>query len=110
MGQKRSKDETEALWKERIAGLESSGLTHKAWCEQNRISETTLRYWRRRLKGSKTAGTNPKGFLRAVAVPDSDVPTPRIQPEGAGVTIKAVVIEFAETGVTESVREALRAL
>jgi hypothetical protein len=108
MEQKRSTAETEALWRERIAQLEASGLTHKAWCAQNRIAMTTMRYWRRKLMGRETGSDNPGGFLRAVPVPD--MPAPKAPAEGRGITVKAVVIEFPESGVTEAVREAFRAL
>jgi hypothetical protein len=119
MEQKRNTAEKETLWRERIAELEASGLTHKDWCAQNRIAPTTLRYWRRRLKGDKTACANPKGFLRAVSVPDITVPASDVPVPYRGITVKAIVIEFpshqrtatqAESGGTEAVREAFRAL
>jgi hypothetical protein len=110
MEQKRSTTETKALWRERIAELEASGLTHKDWCAQNRIAMTTMRYWRRRLRGCKTIGENPKGFLRAVPVPDIAAPVSPVRASGRGITVKAIMIEFPEAGGTEAVREAFRAL
>jgi hypothetical protein len=110
MEQKRNTAETEALWRERIAQIEASGLTHKDWCAQNHIATTTMRYWRRKLRGSKTDAANPEGFFRAVPVPDTPTPAPKVPLIGRGITVKAIVIEFPESGVTEAVREAFRAL
>jgi hypothetical protein len=110
MEKKRSTAETEALWRERIAQLEASELTHKAWCAQNHIAMTTMGYWRRRLKKDKIVTENPKGFLRAVPVPDIPAPGRAVPTLGRGITVKAIIIEFPEAGGTEAVREAFRAL
>jgi transposase-like protein len=114
MEQKRSTAETEALWKERIARLEASGLTHKDRCAQNHIATTTMRYWRRRLKEGKTADANPPGFLRAVPVPEAgprpEYQVPDARPAVRSITIRTAVIEFPENRGAEAVREMLRVL
>lgn len=33
------------LWQSRISAYRSSGLTAKAWCDQNNVSISSLRYW-----------------------------------------------------------------
>ena len=37
------------LWAERIAECRSSGMSVRAWCRGNEISEKTYYYWQRRL-------------------------------------------------------------
>ena len=37
------------LWAERIAECRSSGMSVRAWCRENEISEKTYYYWQRRL-------------------------------------------------------------
>ena len=37
------------LWAERIAECRSSGMSVRAWCMENEISEKTYYYWQRKL-------------------------------------------------------------
>ena len=37
------------LWAERIAECRGSGMSVRAWCRENKISEKTYYYWQRRL-------------------------------------------------------------
>ena len=37
------------IWAERIAECRSSGMSVRAWCRENEISEKTYYYWQRRL-------------------------------------------------------------
>lgn len=37
------------LWSERITACRSSGMSVRAWCKENGISEKTYYYWQRRI-------------------------------------------------------------
>ena len=57
MGTKMPDEQRDALWRQRLEQLSSSGMTQKAWCRKNGIAESTLRYWIRKL-GNENAGQN----------------------------------------------------
>lgn len=65
------------LWRERLDDLKTSGLTQKAWCQAQHISQSTLRYWIRKLESVEPAAPaswmqlDPAG--RAMAVPESEI-------------------------------------
>ncbi len=42
------------FWKGHIAGLSKSGLSRKAYCQQNDLSISTFQYWRAKLKPAST--------------------------------------------------------
>lgn len=42
-------------WARRLASLEASGLSRRAWCEREGVNRNTLDYWCRRLLGARTA-------------------------------------------------------
>ena len=44
-----SKQERLANWAARIMACRGSGMTVRAWCQENGISEKTYYYWQRRL-------------------------------------------------------------
>jgi hypothetical protein len=44
------KNEKLELWKEKRREFEKSGLTRKAFCQKNRIKESTLDYWFSRIR------------------------------------------------------------
>ena len=45
----------EQLWAKRMRAFERSGLTRRAWCEQEGVPLSTLDYWRCRLRHSSSA-------------------------------------------------------
>ncbi len=65
------------LWKERLDDLKASGLTQKAWCQENQIPQSTLRYWIRKLKSEASAV--PSSWLQldparqTMTIPDSEI-------------------------------------
>ncbi|VAW56481.1 hypothetical protein MNBD_GAMMA07-601, partial [hydrothermal vent metagenome] len=44
----------QALWTDRMAAWEVSGLSQPRFCEQNNISYSAFGYWRTRLKNKKS--------------------------------------------------------
>lgn len=44
-----SKQERLENWTARIMACRSSGMTVRAWCQENGLSEKTYYYWQRRL-------------------------------------------------------------
>ena len=60
-----SQEEYQRLWAARLADLEESGLTQKAWCEQNGIPYSTMKYWMLKSNKVKTqrSRTNEKQWL-----------------------------------------------
>ena len=50
------------LWAERIAECRSSGMSVRAWCRGNEISEKTYYYWQRRLYQQMVSTVERVGF------------------------------------------------
>lgn len=55
------------LWVKRMRAFERSGLSRRAWCEQEDVPLSTLDYWRRRLRDAEPT-------LVPVVVNESPVP------------------------------------
>lgn len=50
MEEKMTGEQRIALWQQRLDRFTASGMTKRAWCMQNGIAESTLRYWTRKLR------------------------------------------------------------
>ena len=50
------------LWAERIAECRSSGMSVRAWCRENEISEKTYYYWQRKLYQQMISSTQRVDF------------------------------------------------
>jgi len=59
--------EKKAFWAEHIAAWQRSGLAQGAYCRQNGLSLSSLRYWRARL--DKSRDTAPGSSITIVPVP-----------------------------------------
>ena len=51
----KTRQERLEFWKGHIAGLSKSGLSRRAYCQQNDLSISTFDYWRMKLKTPATA-------------------------------------------------------
>lgn len=49
-----TKEEKRKEWEQRIAELEASGKSVRAFCIENGLRESQVHYWRKRLRGSQT--------------------------------------------------------
>jgi hypothetical protein len=51
---------------ERIINWQQSGLSQKAWCEQNNVAYGVFHYWYRRFRNQQTGNTQNKseGFVQ----------------------------------------------
>ena len=58
--QNQSREEREALWKDRIVRFEQSGLSIKKFCEKEHIPLSTFNWWRKKIKEEVYA---PGGFI-----------------------------------------------
>jgi hypothetical protein len=58
-------DSKRALWAGRLQAYADSGMTIRAWCAQQGLTEATFHYWRKRLSMSSSAVTE----LIAVTLP-----------------------------------------
>lgn len=47
---KMTDDQRNTMWRNRLDQLTASGMTQKAWCQENNVAESTLRYWIRKLQ------------------------------------------------------------
>lgn len=45
-----ARETKQELWKERIQAFRASGLTRKAWCQEQEIPEHQLHYWLNKIK------------------------------------------------------------
>ena len=53
---------SESQWRDLLETHEASGLTQRAFCEREGVSEMSLSNWRKRLSGDRLAG---RGMSRA---------------------------------------------
>lgn len=65
------------LWAERIEDFLASGLSQRAWCEQQGLRPNQLRYWLRKFR----AETGPGTHIRWVSLD-------AIAPSGLGVSLR----------------------
>lgn len=54
----RRNDVKERVWSGHLTGWRSSGLSRRAYCEQEGLSASSFDYWQRRLRVKVTAGTD----------------------------------------------------
>lgn len=78
-------DERRALWQQRLAEQQASGLSIVAWCWQQDIPEHQFYYWRKRL----TALPNPMPQWLALEAPDDTSAGLTLQVGPATITVTA---------------------
>ncbi len=79
------------FWKGHIAGLSKSGLSRRAYCQQNDLSISNLDYWRAKLKPAATiTEQRPESDKRWVTLRVSDEPA---RDNGIRLRIGRVTIE-----------------
>lgn len=79
----------ERQWRDRVAAWAASGLTMRAFCDRQQLTETTFRHWRRELRerdaasalppsscvtGSSSAG--PPTFVPVTILPNAEPAVP----------------------------------
>ena len=53
-------DSNRKIWEQRLSNFENSeGVSVKAWCKSNGVSDPGFRYWRRKFKKEKTDADSP---------------------------------------------------
>ena len=78
------------LWAERIAECRSSGMSVRAWCRENEISEKTYYYWQRRLYQQLVSTTETVSFA---AVPQG-IQTGQSSGAAAKISLSGATIEI----------------
>ena len=69
---KGERQELEAVWRERIIDLRSSGMTVLAWAEAHQVSEYQVYYWVRKFRSTQQPrGSCPPRFV-PVAVKEAE--------------------------------------
>lgn len=88
-----SNKQKQELWSERIKNFHSSGLSRKAWCEQEDFNVGQLGYWIGKLAAATDAPSNSRWVnLEAIA------------PSGSGISLRIgnVILEV-ERGFDQQV-------
>ena len=78
------------LWRSRIAAMEESGLSAKAWCEQNGVTVNHLYYWKHCLSRADRDATKTE-WLPAVICNDALV---QRQDSGGCIVVKIAGAEI----------------
>lgn len=85
-----SKQECLENWTARIMACRSSGMTVRAWCQENGLSEKTYYYWQRRLFQTLS---EQQQSIRQPAFAEI-TPTPNVRPSsGLAVTVRTSGVE-----------------
>ena len=104
---KAERQDLEALWRERISDLRSSGMTVAAWAAAHQVSEYQIHYWVRKLRRAEQGPGSPLG-ARFVPV---TVNEPEAE-SAAALTVKvgAFALEVAAGCDMELLRRVVRTL
>ncbi len=70
------------FWQSRIAAWQQSGLTQKAYCEQQELRYSTFGYWVRKLRRAAEPATEKKGAGFVPVIPATVQPTDLSLPNG----------------------------
>lgn len=85
-----SKQERLENWTARIMACRSSGMTVRAWCQENGLSEKSYYYWQRRLFQTLS---EQQQSIRQPAFAEI-TPTPNVRPSsGLAVTVRTSGVE-----------------
>jgi hypothetical protein len=76
-----------ATWTKRVAAWRASGQTAAAYCEQQGVGLSALRYWARKVGGERAADAMPVRLARVERIAAAEVPPPGV------VATPVVVIE-----------------
>lgn len=104
---KAERQELEALWRERVSDLRSSGMTVPAWAAAHHVSEYQVYYWVRKLRRTEQGPGSPLG-ARFVPV---TVKEPEAGPAAAlTVRVGAMAIDVGTGCDMELLRRVVRTL
>ena len=103
---KAERQEFEAVWRDRITDLRSSGMTVAAWAAAHDVSEHRTYYWARKFRAGQ--GHGPSTEARFVPV---TVQEPKAEPTAAlKVKVGAFALEVATDCDLELLRRVVRTL
>ena len=96
-----SNEQKRELWNERIQAFRASGLSQKAWCEEQGLQVSQLGYWLRKLRSE----TNLSEKGRWVSLSS-------VAPSGSGISLRvgSVVLEIERVFDPEVLADVLRSL
>jgi len=86
----KSAKENQEYWWNHLAALQRSGLSRRAYCQQNNLKISSLDYWRNKCKPSSTAVARRDGGNRWVTLQVGDQPI-----AGPGARIRLRIGRFA---------------
>ena len=78
------------FWQSHIAAWQQSGLTQKAYCEQQELRYTTFGYWVRKLRRAAEPATEKKGAAFVPVIPGTVQPTGLILSLPNGLEIRGI--------------------
>jgi putative transposase len=76
-----------AQWSQTIRLCRESGLSNRAFCDQNGVSEKTYYYWLRKLKKTELAQETPPQLIKLNPRPDVSAVAVRLRLKGAELEI-----------------------
>ena len=94
------------IWAVRIAECRSSGMSVRAWCRENEISEKTYYYWQRRLYQQMVSTTECVDFAE---IPRG-IQTEQSTGTAAKVCLSGATIEVYPGADAQMIREILETL
>ena len=94
------------LWAERIAECRGSGMSVRAWCRGNGISEKTYYYWQRRLYQQMVCTTEGVSFAK---IPQG-IQTGQCSGVAAKISLPGAAIEFYPGADAQMIQTILQTL
>ena len=94
------------LWAERISECRGSGMSVRAWCRENAISEKTYYYWQRRLYQQMASTTETVSFAEIPRV----IQTGECSGVAAKISLTGATIEVYPGADAQMIQAILRAL
>ena len=95
------------LWAERIAECRGSGMSVRAWCRENKISEKTYYYWQRRLYQQMACSAEAVSFAE---IPH-EVQAVQCSGAAAKISLAGVTVEIypgADTQMIQAIVQTLK--
>ena len=76
------------LWADRINAFQQSGLSHKEWCQQAGIPQSTFGYWIRKIQSEISGSKNVSGPVFAKLPSEQEI----LSGEGAGTHLITICL------------------
>lgn len=99
------RSENRMLWMSRVSAYRESGMSARAWCQENNIPLTALRYWLRKTNNDQTVSKDTQEFVQFLS---SSVESTSFVP--ATIRFGMISIEISDSCHPDTIKNIIDAL